>query len=378
MTVPADADKVLGAIRLGWCLAEVRGRNRPDPPPSVDGKMPGGEVDALPLRAERDAIDLRRSAQRTLVALAKNAAVDVDDNGGASFGATIDALAKALAQQQETGSPLAASTWSEFTRLVRRFDAHIQDTLTAASESQACGYQLGRGLAETYWALDATMKEPPTPRAWSFLLGADRCDELTRLLGRLTPYFNEYTSPAISGSLVVWSSVAQTDEWHAQPTTIDDLYAQLRRWYELIVVGQDPTTLVKPFALLKNFKTTRKTIELFLPQLVLGAVFVVALSGFAWLASTGEGSSAGKVFLAALGTVGLSLTTFQAKVKSSAQALMARLRQDAYTDLVAIAITIVPLRADLSPGGKSRLGNPTRRAVTSALNSRRLTTQVGV
>ena len=35
-----------------------------------------------------------------------------------------------------------------------QFDAHVQDRLAALSESQAIGYQLGRGLADTYWALN--------------------------------------------------------------------------------------------------------------------------------------------------------------------------------------------------------------------------------
>ena len=35
MPLPDDADAVLGALCLGWYLAETRGRNRPDGPNAV-------------------------------------------------------------------------------------------------------------------------------------------------------------------------------------------------------------------------------------------------------------------------------------------------------------------------------------------------------
>jgi hypothetical protein len=380
MALPDDADKVLAAARLGWYVAEVRGRNRPDPPPAVEGHMPDRSGHALPLRSERTAPELRITAHDALTALAQDLTVDADpENGGASFGTTLAASSKDLSVKRAKHDPTASAAWDSFADLVYRFDAHIHDALTAASDRQACAYQLGRGLAETYWALDASAPvDPPGATTWSFLLGTGRCDELSRLLGRMAPYLNVYTPPAISGSLVVWNNVVRTDGWRNQPSAVDDLYAQTRRWYELILLGQDPTTLIKPFALIRNFRATLKAARLFWPQLLGGAVGVGALAWFAWLAAVGGGSSTGKAVLAVLGTVGVSLTTLQAKLKSSAQALVARLRADTYTDLVAIAITIVPARTDAERTSGPRVTSSTHRAVTSALRSRKLTTPVNV
>jgi hypothetical protein len=74
----------------------------------------------------------------------------------------------------------------------RKFDANVQDRLAAVSETQAIGYQLGRGLADTYWALDISQQNGSA--GWSFLLGERRCGELTRLTGRLAAYMGEYTA----------------------------------------------------------------------------------------------------------------------------------------------------------------------------------------
>jgi hypothetical protein len=377
MTIPDDAEKVLAAVRLGWYLAEVRGRNRPDPPPAVAGSMPDRSGHALPLRSERTASELRIAAQEVLATLSKQLDVDADPLTAGSFGTALDSAAKGLAAKRARNEPTAAAAWSSFTDLVYRFDAHIQDVLMATSEHEVCGYQLGRGLAETYWALDPSAAvEPPGAATWTFLLGAARCDELARLIGRLAPYLNAYTPPAISGSLVVWNNVVKEEGWRKQPTAVDDLYTQTRRWYELILLGQDPSTLIKPFALVRNARATLRAARLFLPQLVGGTLGVAALAWFVWLAAVGGGTSASKAILASLGTLGLSLTTLQAKLKSSTQALLTRLRDDAYTDLVAIAITVVPARTDADRDPRVRLTSSTHRAVTSALRARQLTTPV--
>jgi len=39
-------------MRLGWCIAEVRGRNRPDAPQGAKAALPGPASLALPLHIE--------------------------------------------------------------------------------------------------------------------------------------------------------------------------------------------------------------------------------------------------------------------------------------------------------------------------------------
>jgi hypothetical protein len=62
--------------------------------------------------------------------------------------------------------------------------------------------------------------------------------------------------------------------------------------------------------------------------------------------------------------VGLSAATVQARLKSTEQGLLTRLRQDAYTDLVAAAIAVAPDK----PGA----AHP-RRVVSTEVRRRTLT-----
>ena len=110
----------------------------------------------------------------------------------------------------------AQEAWKDLAKLLWRFDAHIQDVLAAVADTQAVGYQLGRGLAETYWALDPAQDDGST--GWSFLLGEERCAELGRLIGRLGAYMGSYTAPAVAGTIVIWRSVAENSHSGAATT----------------------------------------------------------------------------------------------------------------------------------------------------------------
>ncbi len=472
-----DAQAVLAALRLGWSVAEMRGRNRPGGPPGEVIGMPDHADHALPLRIERGPSELRIEIQSVVAELATDLGVDgpgfgaalgdkakllahvraakaadalrqaldllagpaaaphealpVLENGlavqqaviarrrqavaaaraqeqaqeqaqghvpaaapaaaavelelagcaGEEAGAAAleqviavlqqaaeagpgenpEAVAEAIRQRQQELAAAAQGPWSELAELIWQFDAHVQDRLAAVSESQSIGYQLGRGLADTYWALDPG--QPSGSTSWGFLLGERRCDELSRLTGRLAAYMGEYTAPAIAGSLEVWKDVARMPGWLGDPQhTEQALYSQIRRWFELVILGQDPTTLIRPAAGLKNFRTLQRALRLFGPELaatVVGLGFLVALlflinveGAAAWL----------KTLSGILAVVGLSLAGLAATIKNSAQALLKRLRQDTYTDLVAIAVQTAP-----PPPGKSDIENAiARRRLTPA------------
>jgi len=501
VAAPDDAKEVLSALRLGWFLAEVRGRNRPGGQLGVWTSMPDHDDHALPLRIERTTTELRIEAQKVVAQLAADLNVDADGDG-TGFAAAIEDKAKLLdpvrapkastalqraldqlrmaaagrsypgksepptpdqalqtlqiavdpqqhvvaacgqavaaAQQAlETaehrvagaaGQPpevvsaaeadrAAAATqvdreqvaaageqqglyalrgaigdlqganggdadaaqgrvdlvtgrlqvivdaanqpWEDLAELLWRFDAHIQDRLSAISETQACGYQLGRGLAETYWALDPD--HDAGSQGWKFLLGQERCNELSRLAGRLGAYMTEYTAPAITGSIEIWRYLASQQAWRGDGQVANDaLYDQIRRWYELIVLGQDPTTMIEPGRLISGYRTFRQAVKLFWPQLVttiIGLGFLVTL-----LVLLGVGSSTAweKTLSGILAATGLSLAGLTGTLKNSAQAMLKRLRQDSYTDLVVIAVQTAP-----PPPSKSYLDE--------ALSNRRLT-----
>jgi hypothetical protein len=64
--MPEDADAVVAALRLGWYMAEVRGRNRPGGPPGQELSRVGQSSHSLPLSFERSPTELRIQAQAVL------------------------------------------------------------------------------------------------------------------------------------------------------------------------------------------------------------------------------------------------------------------------------------------------------------------------
>jgi hypothetical protein len=428
MADPDDCAAVLAAVRLGWYLAEVRGRNGPGAHPGAQVKLPERTDHALPLEMERTAPELRIEAQAVLKALANRIGVDREASG-TSFAGAVDRSARSLAaasgpagaapdadgasagaagiggavrllagaakgiagmarpagtegvSKSPAEAPAADGTqagdWDSLEELIYRFDAHIQDTLTARSDTVACGYQLGRALAECYWALEPGLPEKPeTWASWSFLLGQERCRETGRLLGRLSAYFHPYTAAAIAGSVQVWGSVAESPDW--RQAAYPRLYDQIRRWYELILLKQDPTTLIQPYQLLRNYRLVWRTIRGFWPQLVLAALAAGAVAVFAWLLTKPGVSSAVKTLLAALGIAGFSVAGLAAKVQNEAQALVKRLKQDAYTDLIGLAITTAPLppRSVRAPGKSAMFRARTPKGKMTAMLRQRAITPV--
>jgi hypothetical protein len=452
-----DAHHVLSALRLGWSVAEMRGRNRPDGPPGEVLGMPDRTDHPLPLRIERGPTELRIEIQSVVAELARKLNVDDASDGtsltdalgdqakllahtraakaaealrrahdmlqqaapdttritqalaaglatqqlvvarrrqalaaqhptvtamqleqkscaGEEAGlaalehaiATLtqqgpEAATPAIAQQQQALEAAAQRPWADLAELMWYFDAHVQDRLAAQSEQQAIGYQLGRGLADTYWALNCRQEHGSA--SWSFLLGDRRCAELSRLTGRLAAYMGEYTASAIAGSLEVWKAVVSTPAWLGPADRAEAaLYLQIRRWYELIVLGQDPTTLIGPAAVMRNYRTLSRAVKLFWPELLATVTGVASLVALLILVNTNGAAGWAKALSGVLAAVGLSLAGLTGTLKNSAQALLKRLRQDAYTDLVAIAVQTAP-----PPPDKSALQNAiARRALTPA------------
>jgi hypothetical protein len=340
VALPYDSKYVLNAFRLGWYLAEVRGRNRPNGPKGAAEIMPNGDHHALPLRIERTAIERRIEAQGVLATLAMDLGVD-DDGQGGSYGDRIDRTAQQLAKTRTHNDPPAGPCpqWTALAELLWDLDAHIQDQLTAISEIQSCGYQLGRGLAETYWALDPA--QTTGPQGWTFLLGEPRCKELSRLVGRLSAYMNTYTAPAVAGSIEIWKNFAndnQPDKGQAQ----EALRNQTRRWYELIVLGQDSTTLIKPYDAIRNYRTLGQAIRQFWPQIATTILGLGFLAAFLILLSVGGANDLAKTLSGIFAAAGLSFGGITGALKNSAQALLTRLKQDTYTELVTRSVTIAP------------------------------------
>jgi hypothetical protein len=407
-------DDVQAAVRLGWYFAEVRGRNW------WAGYRPGGvslPVDgsnALPLRPERTAVESREQAQTALERLAVELNVNQlpptpTDRVGtfdSQVAPLIAQLAKEMAaldavtpdgptadtaQTEQPADPTVSSleaardqTWAQFTKSMRDWDSLIQNELSSRYDELACGYLLGRGLAECYWALGPPDLQgtdaQPTACSWLFLFGQTRRTELSRLVGRVAPHYNPLTPTAISGSLQAWGSVVENSQWRNVEGAPNQLYEQLRRWYELLILGQDPSTMVRPYATFRTWRTTLRFVHAFWIQIVLGLLSVGLITGCITLIASHHQSPFVKAALGALGAIGLTSTAAIARLKTASQSLIARLRQDAYSDLVAIAITSVPPypRGPLQPRSTGPIADLLHRrkaeqTVQKAVQSRRLT-----
>jgi hypothetical protein len=319
----------------------------------------------LPLRIERTATEQRTEAQAVLRKLSGELRVDTvaADTAGQSRTAVIEQQALHLTAA-EPGSTAAAAAWDALSASIYELDADAQDTLAAQSDMRAAAYQLGRGLAEAYWALDPDAAcAPPLPQCWTFLLGKQRCEELARLVGRLSAYYNPYCAPAVAGTLRLWQSIASDPEWRKDAH--DHLYRQLRRWYELLVLGQDPSTLIPPYGLLRDWRAGVHALRALWVQLVMAAISIGLVIALIALVISGSSTASLQAIFGVVGVVGLSAAGIQAGLKASAQGLLSRLRQDAYTDLVASVVVEAPGK----PGARSP-----RKAVIAEVRKRTLTT----
>ena len=124
----------------------------PIPRPARGGTHRPGH--ALPLEIEWTPDELRIEAETLLIVLAAKLGVDDDGKKQPSYARQLNSDAEALYQARKSHAGTALTQWDDLAELIYKFDAHIQDTLDARSETQSCGYQFGRAMAEAYWALD--------------------------------------------------------------------------------------------------------------------------------------------------------------------------------------------------------------------------------
>lgn len=356
-----ESTGVATALRLGWAFAQVRGRHWPDGPRPRSSVLPEVPADVLPLRSQRGSEDSRRESAGTLLSLVH--ALDLP-NGGE--------IAAALALGDDGR---IATDWPDLARRLRTWDAAYQDELTRRDEQLANAYLLGRGIAECYWGLGPdetwlTTDGRRTGASLEFLLGDDRRQELTRMLGRLGPdVIHPFSGAAISGSLEAWGRVAADPSWSSDPELRARLYEQVRQWYQLLILQQDPTTLIRPYARLTSPRTLARALRAFWPQVLLALVALGLTVAFVSVVGN-PGETVLSPLLATGGFGAFAAAGLLARGQSAAQRMVTRMRQDAYTDLVAISVAIVP-------DWPGRRGRPSSRSaarrVESAVRDRLLT-----
>jgi hypothetical protein len=362
-------DEAALALRMGWVLAELRGRLDPNSayeplyvtaPPTL----------VLDQAGERNPVESQIEATKILSSIGSQDQTKIDiktlsgidewgpiPTGGPALTTTdmlrylVCGLIYASTPQGEKPLDVHATlTTRELTQAEKAvpldnwwyrlqwffwaWDEALQDELSADKFGTASAYELGRGLSESFWALN--QKTPDDHHAqWGFLLGKTRVDALCDLARRLAPVFNAYTAPAIVASVTKWGEIAKKPSAYEHPIrTLED---QIRIWRDLLVTGRDPLSLVSPAKLEAVARDPRPIIKAFrwelLAALVLAAGLALSLTYF---------SSEAKSALAALAAVGISASAIVSWIKARAQSVASRIGSAVDQSVVNDAVTRVP------------------------------------
>jgi len=351
-----NSDRVRAALRLGWVFAEVYGRNRigPHDPRLVESSAIGPDQGELPLSIERSPDERRIEAQGVLQALVQDeiwgrehVSLNPPANdlvSGLAAGATttageqLDYLAKALYTARKTGP--GTDEWKVLKEYLYKWDAHIQDQMAAGAFGTSSAYQLGRGLAETYWALDpgGPLQESGN---WQWVLGTRRCGALVTLTERLATYLPDGAAEALTASLTQWKDVAASDRWRSDSRkAMSYLGHQVEVWRDLLLTGLDPRTVLASDTRIKRARSSLRIIGSFVPELAL-TITAIAVIGAAVFLFTLKLPALGTA-LSVLGTVGVTGAGVVAALKTTAQDLISQLRDAAYTDMLKLAATFIP------------------------------------
>lgn len=365
-------EQLRAALNLGWSMAELRGRIRyghVEPPGTVDYQFPREQYHALPIGGEHSLVEQQIATRVAVGLLADRFSLNSPlPQRNEPPPETIKALAMDLEQKLETAeknsAPVrpdayppgseVAKAWEAASEAIYYWDEQIQDGLGVSAELLAA-YQLGRGLAEAFWALDpdapepetkptvASTESPPHPGSWEFLLGPRRQQMLGSYLSTLEGTFAPLTGPAVRGPLTRWCAlVSDRQVRNRSETALLALRAQVHNWRDVLLGARDPISFAKGFGLRLAFRQAVRVAQT-LPLetfLLLGGILLMAAAGYALGSDTTKTGTA--VAASVLGFFGVTGAGLLARAKAQAAVLSVHLREAFYRDLVEAQATVLP------------------------------------
>jgi hypothetical protein len=360
---PSDLDAVRYAFRLGWAVAELRGRLRPDRYDERDPiqirvfKRNGYE---LPLVTERSPAEIRREVVETVEAL--RVAVQLSDDDSKAPWETL----KTTLKEYEAKDADHEGLWGNLAHRFYELDANIQDSLVLQAP-QAAAYQLGRGLAETYWALQPACAAD-LMGSWEFVLGPDRCETLSRLTARLSTHLKPEILAAIKGPLLNWSKVACGEEYcglRENPEVPEDLFRQGLLWRGL-VRGEVSTANLELVdhklgvnkkaqgvnQAWKNLRLYRTAIATLRVPLAAGVLGIALLAGGGAALASGSISPALSTLAGILGVLGITSAGLYARAKAEVTSLFSNLTQTVEVERVQQAAELSPITSPMTSKAK--------------------------
>lgn len=375
MTEPttSDLERIRQALNLGWSMAELRGRLRyghVEPPGTVDYQFPREKFHALPIGGEHSLVEQQIAARVAVGDLAERFGLDEplpkrDDPASETMKALAIALEDALNASEENGHPAVrpdaypadsdvAKAWKAAAEAIYYWDAAIQDGLGVSAEL-AAAYQLGRGLAEAFWALDPetpaprkkpTLKStdsPPHPGSWEFLLGPRRQLMLGSYLKLLEGALTPLTGPAIRGPLTRWCKLVADDQVRKRSQdALEALRGQLQNWRDVLLGSRDPVSFAKGFGFRLALRQALRVVQTLPLETFLGLAGIALLAVAGYFLGSGTSKTGTAVFASVLGFFGVTGAGLLARAKAQAAVLGVHLREAFYRDIVEAQATVLP------------------------------------
>jgi hypothetical protein len=367
-----ELEQLRGALNLGWSMAELRGRLRyghVEPPGTVDYQFPREEFHALPIGGEHSLVEQQIATRVAVGLLADRFSLNQPlPQRNESPPETIKALAMDIEQKLEAAeknsAPVrpdafpagseVAKAWEAAAEAIYYWDEQIQDGLGTSAELLAA-YQLGRGLAEAFWALDPeapapekkptleSTDSPPHPGSWEFLLGPRRQQMLGAYLAMLEGAFAPLSGSAVRGPLTRWCVLVSDKQVRNRPeAALVALRGQLHNWRDVLLGSRDPISFAKGFGLKLAFRQAFRVAQT-LPLetfLLLGGIALMAAAGYALGSDTTRTGTA--VAASVLGFFGVTGAGLLARAKAQAAVLGLHLREAFYRDIVEAQATVLP------------------------------------
>jgi hypothetical protein len=360
-----------GVLRLGWMMAEVYGRLRPDLPERLPLPPRGSEQTEVPkgfplsLAGERTPIEYEIEATKVLAELARRAEASLplstlsyhDKIGPLPYRYTetpevleflVAQLLRArygdldvrstlgVADQGGRDDPNEQTAWERLVWFLWAWDAVLQDRFAAGDFGTSSAYQLGRGLSESFWNLNPDAGSGPS--SWSVLFGPARVEAFRVLCLRLSPAIGGLASVAVRESVKGWAEVASAPEQFQYPRRA--LSEQALIWKDLLVTGRDPLTMVPTGKLEWSARRLWPLISAYRVELASGVIgaFLLALS------VTQAGRNVLTALGAAIGVFGITGSVILGRLKAVAQSVNRRVREGMNEEEVIKAVTHLPQR----------------------------------
>jgi hypothetical protein len=316
---PSDADQVRYAFRLGWSIAELRGRytpGGPNPlPPGIPADMTRAQH-ALVLASERSPrerqIELRMTVEGLCGALGLNNDPD---------------LAAKLTELTTRTTPEHAD-WNALSNALYELDAALQDSLLVPS-TQAAGYQLGRGLAETYWAQEPNRTANETG-SWEWLFSDERKATIERYAHRVSPYTGPAVLAAITGPLPAWQKLAHEPDRRAATEVQTRLYEQCLLWKDLITGESQPADLPNKATahdVWNELGLYKEVWQALRTPLIAAAISVLLLAGGGAALASAATNKALSTAVSIFGAIGLTSASLYARAKAQFTSISTTIHQ---------------------------------------------------